>query len=142
MKNPSDRTDPLLRSLLEDAKHFPSVAAELARSRRRARRNNVGVVLALAMLCMLGAFWPAKLWPGGDAKSKTVIVTEPSQAADARTKRGYVKAYAADDTIEANSIPADATERERKLMIELPGVPLLIVKNDSGHGLRVHIFDR
>jgi hypothetical protein len=132
----------LLRSLLEDAKHFPSAAAELARSRHRTRRNNVGVVLALAMLCMLGVFWRAKLWPGGDGEGKTVKATNYSQSADARTNRGYVKAYAADDTIQANSIPADATERERQLMTELPGVPLLIVKNESGHGLRVHVFDR
>ena len=142
MKNPSDQTDPLLQSLLEDAKHFPTAAAELAKSRRRTRRNNVGVVLALGMLCMVAAFWRAKLWPGGDGEGKTVLVTEPSQAADARTNRGYVKAYAADDTIQANSIPADVSERERQLMAELPGVPLLIVKNDSGNGVRIHVFDR
>jgi hypothetical protein len=54
---------------------------------------------------------------------------------------GFVRAYSANHPPE-NAIPADASARERQLLTELSGLPLLVVRDEHGQIAQVHVFER
>jgi hypothetical protein len=136
MKTPLPPNDELLKSLVDEANALPQAAAAQARSRQRARMNTVRVAGILVVPMLALGIWFSHRAPLGEPTKE--IAVKPSRAPE--TSKGYVKAYPAGEA-EPDPIPLDTSERERTLLSELPGVPVLIVKN-GGEISRVHIFER
>jgi len=125
---------------MEETKGLPQIAAAHARSRQQARTRQVCVGASLAVLIAA-----ASLWLFNKAPDRTVAATQvtlPTGAGNSTVHQGYVRVYQEGERPEAEPIPPDASERERELLTQLPGVPLLIVKNEAGQITRVQIFER
>ena len=142
MKTPPEPDDSLLQSLVEEANELPQAAAAQARQRRQARANLVRVASLLAVAVLAVVIWFSQRAPRRETANEIARVTKPSEAARPSARQGYVKVYQAGEATESNPIPPDVTEREKKLLTALPGVPVLIVKNDASEIARVHIFER
>lgn len=136
MKAPLPPNDELLKSLVEEANALPRVAAAQARSRQRAHTVQFAGVLILSLLAL--GIWFSQRAPRGEPAKEIASAPRPSQTPDASI--GYVKSYPAGEA-EPGPTPPDTSERERTLLTELPGVPVLIVKN-GGEISHVHIFER
>ena len=130
--------DELLKSLVEEANKLPQAAAAQARSRKRARMNSVRVAGIVTFSLLALGIWFSNRAPRSGGAEKNTAVANPSKSPEAA--KSYVKAYPAGEA-EPGPIPPDTSERERTLLTELPGVPVLIVKN-GGEIARVHIFER
>lgn len=139
MTTPPESNDPFLQSLVEETKGLPQIAAAHARSRQQARTRMARVGASLAVLLLGFSFW--FLNQTSDRKIADTQVMPPSEAADSTRHQGYVRVYQEGERPE-ESIPPDASEREKELLTQLPGVPLLIVKNEAGQITRVQIFER
>jgi hypothetical protein len=142
MKTLPESDDPLLQSLVEEVKDLPKSAAAHARSRQQARTTIARVSVVLTVMLFAAGMLLFGHTPERKDAGKVTRITRPPQTATSRARQGYVKVYHEGETAADESIPPNATERERQLLAELPGVPLLIVKNDAGEVTRVHIFER
>ena len=142
MKAPVEPNDPLLQSLTEETCGLPQAAAAHARSCQQARTKIARVSAVLTVLLLAAGIW----LPGKSSNRKNAgnitRATRPPQTANPPARQGYVRVYQDGENAGAESVPPDATEREKQLLAELPGVPLLIVKNDAGQVTRVHVFER
>lgn len=141
MNIPPEPDNALLRSLMEEAKGLPQAAAAQARSRQRVRTRNLRA-LTVMVLFMTAGIWFFKHVPRRETAKEIVGVGNSMETARPPARNGYVKVYQAGETAEANFIPPDATEREKQLLTELPGIPFLIVKTEAGQVVGVHIFER
>ena len=142
MKTPLEPDDSLLQSLVEEVNELPQAAAAQARQRRQARANLARVASLLAAALLAVGIWFSQRAPRRETTNEIAGVTKPLEATRPSARQGYVKVYQAGEATESDSIPSDASEREKKLLTALPGVPVLIVKNDAGEIARVHIFER
>ncbi len=142
MRIPSEPNDELLKSLVEETYALPQAAAAQARARQRTRMNAVRVAAMLAVSLLAVGIWFSQRARRHEATKDIVRAANPPEAAKTSTRQGYVKVYQAGEAVEPEAIPPDVSEREKKLLTELSGVPVLIVKNDVGEIARVHIFER
>ena len=142
MKIPSEPDDELLQSLVEETITLPQAAAAQARSQQRARMNTIRIAAMLAIPVLAAGIWFSQRPPRPEVTTEITRATSSSEAGKASTQQGYVKVYQADEAVPPDPIPPDASEREKRLLTELPGVPLLIVRNDAGEISRIHIFER
>jgi len=142
MKIPSEPNDELLKSLVEETYALPQAAAAQARARQRMRMNAVRVAAMLAVSLLAVGTWFSQRAPRHEATKDIVRAASPPEAAKTSSRQGYVKVSQVGEAVEPDVIPTDMSEREKKLLTELPGVPVLIVKNDVGEIVRVHIFER
>ena len=138
MRIPSNPDDELLKSLVEETTALPRTAAAQARAYRRTQRHTVCIAAVMATWLSVAGIWFSKR---DAAPGKIARTASPSEALKP-SAQGSVKAYPAGEVAGINSIPPDASESEKKLLTELAGIPLLIVKNDAGEVARVHIFER
>jgi hypothetical protein len=142
MKLPPEPDDELLKSLVEETNALPRAAAAQARRQRQKRANSIRVVAALMILLFAAGIWFSQRPSRSEVTTEIAHTANASQASKALTQPGYVKVYQADEAVPPDPIPPGVSEREKRLLTELPGVPLLIVKNDAGEVTRVHIFER
>jgi len=140
MNIPSQPDDELLKALAEEASALPQAAAAHARARRRAQTRVVRVTLPLAVALMAAGIWLSQ--PGPRNKKEVAHATSGSDVTRILPRQGYVKIYQPGEAAQTDLIPSDASEREKELLTDLPGIPVLIVKNDAGEVARVHIFER
>jgi hypothetical protein len=141
MSTPPEPDDALLRTFMEEAKELPQAAAAEARSRQRRRTRNF-CALTVTALFLTAGISIFKHAPRREPEKGIVDIGDSSEAARPPAHKSYVKVYQAGETAEANFIPPDATEREKQLLTELPGIPFLIVKTKTGQVTGVHIFER
>jgi hypothetical protein len=139
MKNFNEPNDPIAQSLVNEAANLASAAATVARSRQQLRTN--ATRLALVLLICLPALMIFKVVRHGHAPSRTNEVAAVPNAAHSASL-AYVKINSASATKQSNPVPRGVTGREKELLTELPGVPLLIVRNQRGDVTRVHVFER
>jgi hypothetical protein len=141
MKSPLEPDDALVNSLVEETKSLPQLAAAHARSGRRARRIVVQTSATLAALTLITSLWYFQTTER-DAQNERAVDVRPLENNTPASHAGYVRVYEAGELPEIVTLPPDATEREKQLWAELPGVPVLIVKNNAGEITRIHVFER
>ena len=142
MKTPSEPGDELLKSLVEETNSLPQAAATHARARQRARMNVVRITATLTISLLVVGIWFSQQGPRDEGTKKITHAAIPLEAAKTLTPQGYVKVHQPGETADLDPIPPNVSEREKKLLTDLPGVPLLIVQNAAGEIARVHIFER
>lgn len=142
MKTQSEPSDELLKSLVEETDALPQAAAAHARTRQRARMKTIRITATLTILLLAVGIWFSQHGPRDEAPHEITHAAIPAEAAKTLTRQGYVKVHQLGETAELDPIPPDVSEREKKLLTELPGIPLLIVKNGAREIARVHIFER
>jgi hypothetical protein len=142
MKTPSEPGDELLKSLVEETNALPQAAAAHVRARQRVRMNTVRISAMLASSLLAAGIWLSQRPPRSEVTTEITRAAIPPEAATILTPPGYVKVHQPGEIADPDPIPPDASEREKKLLTDLPGVPLLIVKNGAGEVARVHIFER
>lgn len=139
MKITPEPDDELMNSLVKETVALPRAAAAQARAQQRARMKTVAITAVMAASVSVAGIWFSKRHAASGEIARTA---SPSEVFKPSALQGYVKVHQAGEVAGTNSAPPDASERERQLLTELPGIPLLIVRNDAGEVARVHIFER
>lgn len=136
----ANHPDPLLQSILDDSKSLPESAAALARRRRRARAN-IHRGAALFGLLLACTIWLVTHQPSRDQTVNGLNGEQPAKLEAADATSGFVKVYSAGDPLPDVISPA-ASEEERRMLADLQGLPVVIVKDHSGRIARIHIIER
>jgi hypothetical protein len=147
MKMPFDPSDPLLRSLAEEAADLPLQAAgEARRTQALRRRQRRQVALAFTVLfCGLSA-WQI-LEPRGANQASTAIrlpPTSPTTTAQPPLRPSkYVLVRTGDQARnEPLPMPDGITADQAGVVAAARGLPLLLVLDRSGKVARIHIVER
>jgi hypothetical protein len=142
MKRPFEPRDKLLKSLVEETVALPQAAAAHARAQQRNQMTRIRLTAMLAISLLAVGIWFSQHGPRDEAQKEMAHAAIPPEAAKTLTQQGYVKVHQPGESADMDPIPPDVSDREQKLLRDLSGVPLLIVKNDAGEVARVHIFER
>lgn len=139
--NSPQSPDPLLQALNDDAAHLPIVAAAEARRSRTRRLNQVrGSVMVIALLFMGIACWQS--WPRlghqlGPSKRQQAKPVTP-----VTVEQGFVIVQTEEEARRnPPPLPPDVSQDDKGALNSLAGVPVLIVKDQSGRS-QLHIIER
>lgn len=151
MKTPSEPTDPLLRSLSQDAAGLPDRAALEARKTRsvrikQRRRLSLGVTAVMA-----GAFaW--LILPSGEIGGGQVVIQDPPDAplvlatphSSASPLAGERLIVRTEEQARRDPLPMPVglTRDQEDVVKAARGLPLLLVRDPSGKVVRVHVLER
>ena len=146
MKQPSHDSDPILRTLAEEAAALPGMAAAEARRllRRRARRlrwMTATIAIVFAGLCVWQALRLAH--NTGRKPEQALTSRQKSLAAVASKPAGSARIQTIEETRNAPwRVPPDADEDQRNVLKAAGGLPLLIVMDGPGKIARIHVIER
>ena len=151
MKSPPDPTDPLLQCLADEAADLLLRAANEARNTRARhmhRRRQFSLTVAVLFL---GVFaW--QVFPPRAARRETIAMrpatpeTAPLPTPGAPTvpeQRGFVKVQTEDQVKnDPLPLPDGLSQEQETLLFAARGLPLLLVRDDSGKVTGVHVIER
>jgi hypothetical protein len=140
MKPSSHDQDRLLHVLTEETRALPHAAAAHARAHRKRRARTVSLTLAATILALFAGVWISKS-KRSQVKSGSLALIVPVSSEESRSSQGYVRVYTVENDSQAHQSNV-TSGREAQLLAELPGVPVLLVKNEAGQIDRIHIFER
>jgi hypothetical protein len=140
MKTPADPNDPLLRSLVEEAADLPMKAAGEAR-RTRALRMNQRRHVALAITVL---FWGVCVWQIDATREVDRDFIDIQKSTDAPTN--FAKHVIVRTEEQARNeplpLPDGLTEDQAKVVLAARGLPLLLVRDETGRVTRIHTIER
>ena len=158
MNTPHDPSEQLLQSLAEEAADLPLRAAREARSHqiRRARRKS-SIALTVTALLVGACFWMTSFHREPQQPIVAVNSASPNPLPDrgpsppkpasepllASQPRDFVKVQTEEEAIRNPlPLPEGLDQEQQGLFNAARGLPLLIVRNESGKVLRIHVIER
>lgn len=141
MNAPQNHPDPLIQSILDDTKALAQSAAALA-GRRHRLRSNIVQVAALSIVLLAGTIWfIAHQLSYDQTPNIDVNDDRPAMLQLSNAPGGFVKMYSTKDP-QPDVISPAASDEERRLLEDLKGIPVILVKDASGQISRIHIIER
>ena len=146
MKPPSHPADPLLQAITDEAADLPGLAAaEVRRHRTRRRQQRRRLAGALLAVWLGVCLWQSlrTTTPAGKHTVSTPSLVAGTTGPAAEPPAGFVKvqtvAQAQSDPV---PVPSGVTQEQRALLEACPGLPVLLVMDDSGRVARIHVVER
>ncbi len=144
--NPSpDRSDPLLKSLAEEAADLPELAAREARRSRAAHtqlRRRLSSALTIVVLGICASQSWRFLHPAHLGFS-TVGFVQQAPVSNVSEPAEYIKVQTMQEAItEPLPIPAGLSREQGELLEAARGLPLLLVKDDAGKVVSIQVIER
>jgi hypothetical protein len=141
MNRPPHTTDPLLKSLSDEAAELPGVAASEARrfNARRTRHRRLltrGLVFTIIALC----YWQSVhlFWPAQKENGRVYQTAAPTSTGTAE----FVKVRTLEQAMSQPLPTPPGASREQKDLLEAArGLPLVLVLDRSGKLARIHVVE-
>lgn len=142
MSTPFDPPHPLLRSLTDDAADLPARAAAEARQ-VGIRRSRLRLRAALAALTMVFGWSAWSLLARHEARLALAAAPRLKPDPAPAEPREFVKVRTEDEAMHAPlPLPEGLDREQQELFKAARGLPLLLVRDDSGKVVRIHVIER